>query len=776
MPGFNKNQIIAAVCLLLALITTVLYWPMTGHDFIDLDDGGYITENPHVQSGLTWAGVIWAFRNSQQAAFWHPITWISHMADCQLYGMNPGGHHLTSLLFHVANTLLLFLVLNEMTGGLWRSAFVAALFAWHPIHVESVAWAAERKDVLSTFFWLLTMMAYVQYVRKPRRLRYYSLALLLFALGLMSKPMVVTLPCVLLLIDFWPLGRFRFGGLGPVEGISASNAENVSPRCSVAPVPAKSAAMLICEKLPFFALMLAGSVVTYLAQKAGGAVWLLPFQVRIANALMSYVRYISKILWPANLAAMYPYSDHWPVGLVIAAALLLAVGSLLFIFRAKQHPYLITGWFWYLGTLVPAIGLVQVGHQAMADRFVYIPSIGLFIIIVWALDDFSSRHPFKRVVFVAGGVAILMACLVCARSQLRYWRDSETLFRHTIGITTDNYVAYSCLGKGISDPRRSDEAMSWFAESVRVRPSYLEGQYNLGTLLLERGRLDEAVSHLAVAVHDNPRSARGQNNLGKALQQQGKLDEAAAHLSRAVALDPDNPEAHYNFGTLLLLQSKTGEAVAQFTEALRLKTDYADAEGNIAVALMNQGKAADAIAHFSEAARLAPHNAEARFNLGLALLDQNKPEAAAWQFSEALRLKPDDVRFHYRLAVALARQHKSKEAIPRYREALRLMPDFPEALDELAWILASDPNSELRSGKEAVQLAERACELTRHEQAPALITLAAAYAEAGRFAEAVASVQTARDLALKAGQKEEGAKAEEMLELFKSGRPFHEAF
>ena len=373
----TKNQLFVLICLALALVTFALYAPMLRHGFINLDDQQYITANDHVRAGLTWSGVVWAFKTSE-AANWHPLTWISHMTDCQMFGLNAGGHHLVNLLFHIANTLLLFFWLNKLTGALGRSFFVAALFAWHPLHVESVAWAAERKDVLSAFFWMLALIAYARFanlskVQSPKSKVFYILALFLFACGLMSKPMVVTLPFVLLLLDFWPLQRF------PISDFRF-------------PVFFR----LVLEKIPFFALAFASCLITYLVQKSGGATWsqaALPFHARIANALVAYVRYISKTFWPADLAVIYPYSRHWPAVLVGGAALVLAAWTGLFLWRARRNPHLIVGWLWFLGTLVPAIGLVQVGSQSMADRYTYIPGIGLFIVIVWGANDLLSRRP-----------------------------------------------------------------------------------------------------------------------------------------------------------------------------------------------------------------------------------------------------------------------------------------------------------------------------------------------------------------------------------------------
>ncbi len=777
MAGLKRNRFTLGVCLVLGLLTFALYWPATQHKFVNFDDPLYVTENSRVQSGLSWAGVIWAF-TTRHACNWHPLTWISHMIDCQLYGLNPGGHHLSNVLFHIANSMLLYVLLTWMTGRGWRSACVAALFAWHPLHVESVAWIAERKDVLSTFFWILTLMAYVQYVKKPSRSRYLAV-LLLFAFGLMSKPMVVTLPFVLLLLDYWPFGRFvSFRGAAQMN-LSAFPEQSHSTASAVVSGSDESVAHLVREKLPFFALALAAGIVTFWIQSAAGAVSplnVIPLPSRIANALLVYWGYISKTLWPVDLAPVYPYPGHWPIGWVIGSALALLTISSWFVLRARKNPWLIVGWLWYLGTLVPVIGLVQVGSQSMADRYMYIPSIGLFIVMVWGLSDLLESRPRKRELLGVLGAASLAGCLFITRLQLGNWQDGERLFRHALRVTTNNYIAYGCLGKALEDQGRRDEALFLYQESVRLEPDLPDGQYNLGTALMKEGKLEEAVGHLRIAVNGNPKVASAQNNLGNALLKLGRLDEAAAHLGKAVLLDPDDAEIHYNLGTVLLTQSKVSDAIVQFTQALQLKPDYEQAHANLAVALIREGRVGEAVPHFSEAVRLDPNNAAMRFNLGLALMEQNKPKEAAVQFSEVLRLRPDDAATHYRLAVALARERETREAILHYQQALRLQPDFPDALNDLAGILSSDPDPKLRSGREAIQLAKRACELTKYQQADLVATLAAAYAEDSRFAEAVSTAQRAREIALAADQQEMAAKTEELLKLFQSRRPYREAF
>lgn len=688
----KERPTIFALCSLLTLVTLLCYWPISRHDFVSIDDHDYVCENSHVTQGLTWTGVAWAFRTGH-ASNWHPLTWISHMLDCELYRLNPGGHHLTNLLFHLANTVLLLLLLHQMTGALWRSAFVAALFAWHPLHVESVAWASERKDVLSTLFWILTMMAYVRYAKESKvqslttrvaglevgkrgwhslPSNWYCMALVLFACGLMSKPMLVTLPCVLLLIDFWPLQRLRLKWFSRAKDTAATVVEADAPPGPPAANADRPAAHLVMEKLPFFALSLGSSIVTYLVQDAGGAVQSLqtiPLLSRIANAILSYAGYISKACWPADLGAFYPYPEYLPVGWVMTTALLLALVTSLFVLRAKRQPYLIVGWLWYLGTLVPTIGLVQVGAQSMADRYMYIPSIGLFLVGVWGLNAISDPWRFKRQVLAVVGTIALTGCLACTWVQLGYWQNSEKLLRHAIRVTTDNYVACDALGIFLNDQGRTDEALALLSESLRLKPRYPKGLYDMGTVLLKMGRLDEAVRYLTAAVKYDPNYAHAHMNLGKALLEQGRLDEAATQLSKAVQLARDDPEAHYNLGTALLIQAKPDDAIACFSEALRLKPDHVEAHSNLGIALMQQGKLGEGASHLSAALRLNPGNPEAHCNLGIALLELNHPREAAEQFTEALRLNPNAPGPHYHLAIALVRQDKPKEALPHAQKA-----------------------------------------------------------------------------------------------------------
>jgi tetratricopeptide (TPR) repeat protein len=765
----TKNQLFTVICLFLALMTLAVYWPVTGNDFINFDDQEYVTVNPHITSGLTWTNVIWAFE-SGEAANWHPLTWISHMIDCDLYGLNAGGHHLTNLLFHIANTLLLFLFLNEITGALWRSAFVAALFAWHPLHVESVAWAAERKDTLSAFFWILTLLTYVRFVQKskagnqkpelqsltsifrPLTSGFYWLALFFFACGLMSKPMVVTLPFVLLLLDFWPLGRianFKF---------QIANLK------------------IVLEKIPFFALALAGSTVTYLVQRTGGAFSPVSLTDRLVNALMAYARYLSKFFWPTNLSIAYPYQRHWPLVFAVGAALVLAVWSWLFVLKARQRPWLLMGWLWFLGTLVPTIGLVQVGAQSMADRYTYIPSIGLFIVVVWGVNDLFDLWSARRKFLPLAGALVLAGCVAVTSRQIGYWQNGAAIFSHAIEVTDNNYIAYNCLGKIFDDLGEKNKALYLFSEAVRIEPRYPPTQFNLATTLLEFGRTDEALEHFNAVAKLTPQDADAQYDIGTYFLLHDQPEKAAGYFANAIKDKPDFAEACNSLGTALLKQSKLDEAVAQFRETLRLKPDFAPAHLNLATALIKQGKSAEAITEFSENVRLHPADPDAHFNLGLALLDSQQFAGAAAQFSEDLRLAPNETKAHYRLAQVLSRQHKSSEAVAHYREAIRLTPDFPDALNELAWILATDPDAHNRSGGEAVKLAQCACDLTQNQQPAFLTTLAAAYAETGQFEEATACIQKSNSRATDASQKKIADKNEILLKLFQIGQPFHEPF
>lgn len=597
------------VALLLALITAVVFWPVLHCEFVNFDDEDYITQNAQVQSGINWNGLRWAFATFHSFN-WHPITWLSHMLDCQLFGINSSAHHGVNLLLHAANAMLLLLVLHRMTGYLWPSAFAAALFAIHPVHVESVAWASERKDVLSTFFLMLTLWAYARFVESkgetggeqpgfpgpgpepenPSSIRhrppwlFFGLALLFFAMGLMSKPMLVTGPFVLLLLDFWPLRR---------------------PPFSQTPFRLAALWPLVREKIPFLMLSLASSVITCLAQRqAMPSLDYLPIGDRLGNALISCARYIGKMVWPANLAIPYPHPGSWPLGVLLAALALIGIISVLVIHQTRSRPYLLAGWCWFFGTLIPVIGLVQVGSQSLADRYTYIPLIGLFVMVSWGFKDLSVKLSLGRWVPALIGAILLLACAWRTRAQLAYWQNSETLFTHALAVTRYNLTAHFGLGKSLAE------------------------------------------------------------------------------------------------------QGRNREALAQFEAALALKPDFAEAEGQIGLMLAGQGDLENAVAH--------------------------------------------------------------------YRRAIQSRPDSAGALNNLAWLFSTCPDARYRNGAEAVRLAEHACEVTHFQKAIFIGTLAAAYAEAGRFEEAIVAAQKAHDLALRWGEKAIAAKNLELMELYRKGQPFRD--
>jgi tetratricopeptide (TPR) repeat protein len=700
----SRRQLTCMVFLGLALLTSACYGPMLGHEFINIDDRQYITGNPQVTSGLTWNNILWAFR-SGYAANWHPLTWISHMADCQLYGLSAGGHHLTNLLLHSLNTGLVFLALASATRRLWPAALVAALFGWHPLHVESVAWAAERKDVLSTFFWLLTLLTYLKYVRaegagevrqgrsaKSRfrsRTLWYSLTLFFFACGLMSKPMVVTLPFVLLLLDFWPIGRCR------ISNLTETFSNNIH---------------LVVEKLPFFALTVISSIITFVVQDRGGATASLQnisLPLRLENSLIAYSGYVGKALWPAKLTVLYPYVDNPLLSQLLAGLMLLIGTTVLCLIFARRYPFLAVGWLWFIGTLVPVIGLVQVGSQAMADRYMYIPSIGIFMAIVWGGVTWWERSGGNKLVLGAVGVAILVLCAGLTSVQLRYWKNSLLLARHGVEVLPNNYLAYDALTKALDDSGRFDEALAASRKSVELEPNFPEGQYNLAALLGREGKYAEAAFHYEIALKRDPKCDNAAHGLGNSYFKLGRLDDAIVQLVEAVRLKPKSAEVHSDLGTVFLAQHQPELAIPEFDEAVRLNPGQVEAQRNLGVALAGRGRIAAALPHLERAVELAPTNADIRFNYCLALLDAGTYERATNELIAGLRLFPEEPRFHYRLAIAETKLHRPEQAIKEYREALRLYPDFPEAQKELSNLLAICSETSPAAGSTTVPPAQK---------------------------------------------------------------------
>ena len=561
------------------MATLAVYAPAAHFDFINLDDGVYVTANRHVRAGLTGDGIVWAFTNGH-ASLWHPLTWLSHMLDCQLFGLEAGWHHVTNVVLHVANTLLLLAALQALTGALWRSALVTGVFALHPLHVESVAWVAERKDVLSTCGWLVTLWAYARYARHPERSRFVPVAIA-FAIALLAKPMVVTLPVVLLLLDAWPLGRVR----------------TTRP------------AALVAEKFPLVLLAGAASVVTLVVAARTGAVTslaLVAFPARLANALVAYTRYLGKALWPTHLAVFYPIPSTWPVAEVLGAALLLVAITVSTLVAGRRHPYLAVGWLWFVVTLLPVIGIVQAGDQAMADRFMYVPLIGLTIAMVWGVADLLRRWPTALRIAPAGALVILAALAVASRRQLGTWRDSSALFTHALVVTTDNWLAHHNLGMVLAKQGDVEGAAREFTTATRLRPGYPDAHYNLGVALIRQEKPDEAIAEFTRTLDLNPHHADAHNALGNLLLQRGLRADGLVHLSDAVRFDPDDAVKHYNLGVALLESARTTDAMAAFVEAARLQPDLAEAHANLGVIYAKQGRVADAAAEYAEAVRLKP--------------------------------------------------------------------------------------------------------------------------------------------------------------------------
>jgi tetratricopeptide (TPR) repeat protein len=643
------------VCLGLVAVTWAVFGQTLAHDFVNFDDHVYVYGNPLVIRGLSTEGTIEAFTHTH-ARNWHPLTTLSHMLDCQLFGLNAGGHHLTNVILHSISVLLLFLVLKQMTDALWQSAFVAALFAVHPLHVESVAWIAERKDVLSAVFFMLTLAAYARYARAPSAPRYLLMALL-FAFGLMSKPMLVTLPFVLLLLDYWPLRRV---------GDQKSDVRTRRPR-------------LITEKIPLFALSAFSCIATLFAQSQGpGAIDQLPFLWRLNNAFVSYVIYIWQMLWPVRLAVFYPHpNDRLPLVEVLVAITLLVSISLLAIYWRRTKPYLVTGWFWYLGTLVPVIGLVQVGEQAHADRYTYLPEIGLYIMIAWAVGDLLLELTPGVPRALVGVVAMIAIVSLGVRAfgQASYWKNSETLWNHTLAVTGENDVAHNNLGFLFLRRGELDKAISEFQEALDIRSRSTETHYSLGAALI-------------------------QNNLGNALAKKQLWDEAMDHFQEAVRLRPDYADAYFNLGSVLSQQGRTDQAITQ------------------------------------------------------------------WQ--KALAIRPRDAEAHRNVASALRKEGNVKEAISEYEQALNIVPEDSVALNNLAWILATSSDASMRDGARAVTLAVKAVQFSGGRDPNFVRTLAAARAEAGQFAEAVATAEAGKALANTQSKPELARKFEEEITLYRA--------
>ena len=572
------------ICVFLVISTLAVYWQVQDHEFVNYDDDVYITENGHVHVGLTGESIVWAFTTSY-ASNWHPMTWLSHMLDYELYGDLPKGHLLTNVLLHITNALLLFMVLFRLTGAIWQSAFVAVLFALHPLNVGSVAWAAERKNVLSTLFWLLTMWVYISYVNNPS-LKKYGWVVLFLALGLMSKPMLVTLPFVLLLLDYWPLKRWN------IKNTNGSIEQTTNP------VPLSR---LILEKIPLLLLVIGSITTTLIVQKTSGAVKsfdVYPLKERIINALVSYVSYLQKMVWPSNLSIFYPHPEGaLPVWKGVLCGMVL-VGITIFAVKwIRKSPYFAVGWFWYLGTLVPVIGIVQVGAQAMADRYAYVPLIGIFIILAWGISGLLEKwDPRKKALPIAAG-AVILVLMVGAWVQAGHWKNSITLFKHAISVTENQYpsfaVVYDNLGYALAKKGDIGEAITHFKTAIKINPNYANTYNNFGALLARQESLKEAITYYKTAIKIAPNFAKAYNNLGIAFAKKGDIDVAITHYKTAIKIAPNYANAYNNLGAVLAQQGSLEEAINYFQEALRLKPNLISARNNLEMAIREYGQAGE---------------------------------------------------------------------------------------------------------------------------------------------------------------------------------------
>jgi len=642
--------------LALIIVTSAVYAPLRHHDFVNFDDDGYVYLNKHVQSGLTMESIKWAFTliKSDEFSYWHPLTWLSHMMDCQLFGLDAGKHHIVNLVIHIINVLLLYLVLHQMTGAVWKSAFVAALFALHPMNVDTVAWISERKNVLSTMCWLLTMLAYVHYARHPSWYRY----LLVFtgmATGLLTKPMLVTLPCVLLLIDFWPLGRLPLAGK-----------QTPLP----APFYSSSFARLITEKIPLLLLSVASILASVLSLKGYDRIvssHVTPFSLRLGNAIISYPKYIVKVIWPHDMSVYYPFPGVIPLWQVLGALILLIAAFVTILFLSKKRPYLAVGWLWFFGTLIPVIGLVQGGlWPAMADRWTYVPAIGIFIIISWGGASLLQMLSKKKVVHAIVAVSILASLSVASNNQLRHWQNSITLFSHAVEVTENNDVAHYNLACELGDKGKTDLSITHYRAALKINPKYVSAYNNLGNALGAKGRIDDAIKQYDQALRIYPGAIEAHINLGKALGAKGMLDEAMANFHQAIQRDPDRAEIYIDMGKVLTKHKLFDRAMDAFHQALTIDPGLIEVHIDLGMALMEKGRLDEALAQFNLAIQRDPGSARAHNSLGNALAKKGLTGEAIDAFHQALNIDPGLAEVHNNLGNVLVIQRRLDEALYHY--------------------------------------------------------------------------------------------------------------
>jgi protein O-mannosyl-transferase len=721
-------RVIFGICAVLTAITWLVFAQTLAHEFVNYDDQIYIYENAKVAAGLSLQNIFWAFTHTV-CANWHPLTVISHMLDSQLYGLKPAGHHFTNVLLHTFAVILLLFVLRQMTGALWRSAFVAALFAIHPLHVESVAWVSERKDVLSALFFMLTLGAYTRYVR-TLSVGSYLVVLLFFAFGLLSKPMLVTVPFVLLLLDYWPLRRF--GSVAPAKSRHRRRGEE---RANIQ--------RIFLEKIPLLFLSFASCVATLFAQRHFiDPIDRLSLAERLGNAVLATLVYVRQLVWPSGLSVFYPHPRHsLSVAQASVAALLLLAGSAAALMYRRKRPYFLTGWFWFLGMLVPVIGIVQVGMQAHADRYTYLPQIGLYILVTWLAADAVSSWRHRRVLL---GTAMAFSIAILTWSswkQTNYWRDSRTLWTHALAVNPYNEVAHN----------------------------------GLCNLALTQNQFEQAIFHAQKALEIRPESADAHNNLGLALVGKGQRAEARIEFQKVIKTSPTRPRVHYNLATLLLDSGETDAAITEFQKELRLQPEFVDAHNNLGIALRQKGALDDAFAHFQKAAEIDPLRPKLHQNLAAILLRQGNLDQAIAQLEKELQINPASAEAHNDLGIAWSQQGRIHQAISEWQKALELQPENLNAYCNLIWIFATFPDPAIRNGTNAVTLGERALQLSGERDPRIYRLLAAAYAENGQFDKAIETAHRGAELAANQGNYAVANALESNIGLYQRSIPLRDA-
>ena len=776
------------VAVLLGAVTLAVFWSVRRCEFTSFDDPAYVTDNEMVSRGLTSEGVTWAFSHPH-GGNWHPLTSLSHMLDVTLFGLQPAGHHVVNLALHTLNSLLVFLLLRALTASFWRSALVAALFALHPLHVESVAWVSERKDVLSTLFFLLTLWAYARYTGKsqaqqPGSKFWYAVTLVCFALGLLSKPMLVTLPCVLLLLDFWPLRRLDWPG------------------------PCQKLRPLLVEKLPFLLLTVAACVITYRIQSEAGATSEIPFGTRVARIILAYASYSMKLLLPFNLAVFYPLPKTIPWWELGGAGAVLAAVSLAAGRAWRRAPELAVGWCWFLGTLVPVIGLVQVGQQFIADRYTYIPSIGFFVALVWTGAAFLQACKVSPMAIATACAAWLAALGFLTTKQIATWQNSEALYTHALAVTADNHVAHNNLAALRFGQQRYEEAGRHAAEALRISPNFADAHLNYGNVLSQTGKIAEAQEHLQRAL-ELKSTPQAMYNLARLLGDHGDPVKAESLYRAALAQQPGLLDARYNLGLLLTRLKRPAEAQAEFEKVLAAHPAFPGARLTLGALLAELKRFDEAAKVLLRQIELVPGDVDARYNLGHVYLLLDRPTDARAQFAEAVKRRPDDLGLRRSYGDALFQEGQLDEAITQLREVMRqkpdahsvyqialaqtmmgdytnavaslrqsvaLQPEFVDALNDLAWTLATAPDANVRRPDEALTVALRACALTSNQVVRCLGTLDAAYAAAGHFQPAITTAQRVVQMAQDAGDASLANMAKERLKFYQAGQPYFQSF